>query len=86
MPVWYETIKLGDLWTADIPFERKRDLIVDRVKCSKWYKDAQKSTFEGGLLYIVQDLSTSASISEFDVWFNELYDRADIDRIWIETF
>lgn len=84
MANWIRIVKLKDVWhNDDLPFEKKRDKIVERIKESGWrditpYPD----TFDER----VADLTASSDTSEFDSWFNELYDLADSDRVWIETF
>ena len=82
MPVWHLTIKLGDLWRADIGFPEKRDKIVSVLKISGWrdLTDRQEDFDE-----LIDELSETLNIQEFDLAFSDIYDLADADRVWIET-
>ncbi len=84
MPFWAGTIDVSHIWSSTIPFSEKRDGVVAAIMGSQWYLD---QVAEGGpIVAIVDDLSTANTISEFNEWWNELYDFADLDRIWIATF
>lgn len=84
MANWIRIVKLKDVWhNDDLPFEKKRDKIVERIKESGWrgitpYPDL----FDD----LVHNLGETESFSEFDYQFSEFYDLADSDRVWIETF
>jgi hypothetical protein len=84
-PIWAETLRLGDVFhNDDMPFIERRDAIVARIKATRWYKGADPLEFDG-LVDIVENLATEGAVEDFDYWWDELYDLADRDRIWIET-
>lgn len=81
MPSWTYSINLRDVfYNDDYVFEDKRDAIVNRLRASRWYRDAG----EGSVLHcIVRDLADSYDTRSFDAVWNDLYDEADADRCWI---
>jgi hypothetical protein len=83
MPVWNLTVNLKSLWgVTEITFPSKRDGIVKLIKESGWdqYTD-DVLTFEA----LVDELAETADNRSFDAVFQDLYDLADNDRVWIET-
>lgn len=84
-PIWAGRLNVGDLFhNDDLTFIEKRDAIVARIKATRWYKDADPHQWEG-LHDVVENLATEESPDDFDYWWDQLYDIADVDRIWIET-
>lgn len=82
MPVWHLTVKLGSVWRADLIFPLKRDAVVEIVKKSGWRElTDDQETYDD----LVEELSETLNLAEFDSVFNDLYDLADADRVWIET-
>lgn len=82
MPRWDHTLKLKDIFHNDeLPFEKKRDEIVRRIKSSKFY---DKDNYD--LWNVVDDLSRAKNVAEFDQDWDAFYDYADSARIWVETF
>lgn len=82
MTAWKMTVDVSDLWIRDLDtedFEPFRDSIVERFKASKWYA---KSDY---LRYIIMDLAESAGVDEFDDWWDEMYNLADDERVWVKT-
>lgn len=78
------TVKLKDVWSDDgLPFEEKRDKIVERIKASGWRDITPYPDLFDDL---VHDLGETVDTGEFDYLFVEFYDLADSDRVWIETF
>lgn len=83
MPHWNETIHLGDVFhNDDLTFEQKRDVIVQRIRASRWFRNAGEDSF---LAQLVDELGSAESANEFDAPWSLIYDAADIDRTWIET-
>lgn len=81
MTPWLLTIDLKDVFhNEDLPFEQKRDEIVRRIRATGWHGD------HPWLEEIVDNLAESEDENDFDSWWDELYDVADIDRVWIATF
>jgi hypothetical protein len=83
MAVWLHTIDLGDIFhDHSLAFEKKRDLIVERLRASDWVKQAHPNSLVADT---VDELAETFDEEEFDEVWNDLYDRADVDRVWIET-
>lgn len=79
MPVWFQTVKLKDIWREDVPFPIKRDKVVNRFREHSW----------GQLSYVsllLDELEATENVGEFDYVLDGLYDVADRDRVWLETF
>ncbi len=86
MPAWTHEINLADIWRDENrTFEEKRDTIVARLRTSPWIADRDRSGFDE-LGEVVANLAAARDVEEFDVWWNDLYDHADRDRVWIATF
>lgn len=84
MPHWNKTVNLADVWkNEDLTFEEQVEKIVERIKNSGWRKfTPYPHTFDE----LIENLEKSETKEAFnDVW-EEVYDLADVDRVWIETF
>ncbi|NKY60426.1 hypothetical protein [Nocardia flavorosea] len=83
-PIWDETIDVSRVWNDDdLSFEEKRDAIVAQFKRSRWFRDDDEF---GRVREIVdEEIAYAEDVDEFDGWWDELYDLADYDRIWIKT-
>lgn len=83
MPVWNVTIKLADVFhSPHYTDEEKAQVIAERLKTSQWrYWSEDASEFDR----LVELLEKAESKAEFNEAWDELYDLADIDRVWIET-
>jgi hypothetical protein len=83
-PIWAHTIDVSHVFHNDeLTFEQKRSEIVAVIKRSRWYEEQDAATFDG-LVDLVDNLETDDADS-FDYWWNEIYDIADYDRVWIKT-
>ena len=84
MPHWNLTLNLAEFWHNEaLGFEEKRDKIVAAIKASRWRSlTPDPEHFDS----MVDELSEVLNIAEFDFAFGELYDQADADRVWIETY
>ncbi len=80
MPVWHETIDLKAVWNHDEEWNIVRDNVVPRIKNSDWYR----RSFQ--VQDLVEELEEALNVVEFDSIWNELYNEADQDRVWIATF
>lgn len=81
---WKTTVKLQDVFhNDDLAFEEKRDLIVKRIRESNWdfYSENWDAVEEA-----LDNLAESADVQEFDAWWTDIYNYADLDRVWIATF
>lgn len=80
LPIWDCRINFADVFHSDeLSFEQRRDAIVSRLRSNQWYSENLK------LEYIVDYLEDSDYPDEFDYYWDDLYDEADRDRVWIET-
>lgn len=86
-PAWDETIKIGHIWNDDtLTFTETRDRIVAALRNSRWYKNADPDDFDDVNEVIDFHLAEAPDATEFDCWWDDLYDLADRDRIWIDRF
>lgn len=79
MAVWLETIDLSKVWNHDDDWKVVRDNIIPIIKKSQWFSDSFQ------VQDLVEELEEALNVQEFDSIFNDLYDEADADRVWIET-
>lgn len=81
---WRERIELGNVFHDDsMEFNQRRDTIIDRIRKSRWFTSSSDESF---LTNIVDELANTQSEQEFNYVWNDVYDQADLDRVWIETF
>lgn len=84
-PVWAHTVDLRDVFHSDtLSFTERRNAIVRILRATQWVKDADRAEMDG-LFDIVVELAAAEDVEEFDGWWDELYDLADTDRVWIKT-
>jgi hypothetical protein len=83
LPSWDRKIRLGDIFRNEsMTFEQRRDAIVARLRASAWL--GSKDEFDN-LVEAVDGLAHAEDAEEFDGWWDEIYDIADEERVWIET-
>ncbi|MEV0830853.1 hypothetical protein [Nonomuraea rubra] len=83
-PVWDRTIRIGHVWrNENMTFTERRDAVVRILRASPWVKD--RDEFDQ-LVEVVDNLAEAEDAEEFDGWWDELYDHADGDRVWIDRF
>lgn len=82
--VWNRTIKLKSVWrNDDLTITEKAVAIVEHIEKSGWIEETPyPDTFRDLLAH----LKVVTTAGEFDAVFAEVYDLADEDRVWIETF
>ena len=85
MPVWHESIEIGDLWKQSLPFESMRDEVVARIKASNWYRERDAEGFDE-LGMTVEDLAAAEDVEEWDEFWDYLYDLADAARVWLDIW
>ncbi len=92
-PVWADKIELKDLvplgddYSEDYDFVTFRDAIVARLRGSKWY--ARKATGDeedSDFAYLIEELAETDTRDYFDTVMDAVYDEADYDRVWLNTF
>lgn len=82
-PVWAHTIDLRDVFhNADMSLEQRRDAIVARLRAHRWLKG--RNVFDQ-LVEAVQNLAYADDAEEFNGWWDEICDLANIDRVWLAT-
>lgn len=81
MMPWRYTLRVSDVWKSEtLSFEQQRDKIVGRLKRHVWYQENEE------LREVVSGITTATTAKEFDEWWRIVYDLADEDRVWVETF
>lgn len=85
MPHWNISINVKDEWEhfQERGYAKSRDLIVEKIKKSRW-RDISASQIR--LDDLIEELEESLNVHEFNSIWNELYDLADLDRVWLATF
>lgn len=82
-PGWAQRIYLGDVFhNEDLTFVQRRDAVMRRLRASRWVRDSGDDT---ALTMLLDDLAEAADAEEFDEVWDEIYDIADYDRVWIDT-
>jgi hypothetical protein len=82
-PVWDHKINLSGVFhNPDMTFDERRDAVVRILRASTWIKHLDE--FDNAV-DAVDGLAHAEDAEEFDGWFDELYDYADADRVWITT-
>ena len=87
MPNWKNVLYLGDIWDSDeIPWESKRDVVVERIKAAPWYRD-ERGNEDGDLQWIVSELEDAEDLDAFDDAWDQLYDWGDRShRLFVQTW
>lgn len=87
LPVWAETVNVAAHFNNDRPFLENRDGIVATLKRSRWIERHSAPVLENQEhLDVVEGLEQAQDSEEFDQYWEELYNLADLDRVWIKTF
>lgn len=82
-PVWDHRINLAAVFhNQALTFEQRRDAVVRILRGSRWLSG--RDEFDPAV-EAVDGLAWAEDAEEFDGWFDELYDYADADRVWITT-
>lgn len=82
MAKWDYTVKLGRRFNDDTTtYEERRDYTV------KVFRDLADTLPEYEELdWLLEELATAADTDSFDETWGEVYDWADANRVWIDTF
>lgn len=84
MANWYLTVDLSDYWHSEhLGFEEKRDGITSLLSASPW---RNLSLHPGRIDQLIAELRKTTSVAAFDAVFGQVYELADTDRVWIETY
>lgn len=84
LPIWQHEIKLGDIWRAEhLSFEQRPDQVVARLRESAWL--AGRGELDP-LVEVIDNLAHAEHGDEFDEWWDQVYDAADLERVWIGTW
>lgn len=76
-PNWRRTLDLSDVFRSDTPFAERRDVMVKRVRAL--------NPSDGDLQQIADELADAADGDEWDIPWDEFYDWADANRVWVKT-
>lgn len=80
MARWKHTLDLSDVFhDGSRTFEERRTLIVARIRNASFYD------IDGDCADIIDDLSNSPNHHNFDYFWNQFYDWADDNRVWVKT-
>lgn len=83
MTYWAHKIYMGLPYDPEVGnFPEHRDRAVAVIRKSAWIRNSQRST---DLAELVDKLSGTEVIEDFDEVFQEIYDLADTDRCWIQV-
>lgn len=86
MPVWNRTINLKpavELFKAEADIPATAEKAVEIIEASGWLAQSRvPSTLRNDLTRLKQ----ATTVSEYTLAFDYIYDAADLDRVWIETF
>lgn len=88
MPKWLYTLDLSDVFHADdVPLPTKARTIADRIEKSRFFDKAWTSALSD-VADQLRDLAEDErdDVEEFDLIMNDLYDYADAERVWVDTF
>lgn len=77
MAVWLQKIKIDLKGSED--YREARDEWVTTLKSSTWYYD---NSFVQAL---TEELAYVDGLEEMNYILSDIYDMADIDRVWIEV-
>jgi hypothetical protein len=84
MAVWLLNIDIKDVWQDhDLSFPEMRARICKTLRDSGWLDFTHDSA---GLDDVIYSLSQAESNYEFDYYWDQIYNYADYDRVWIGTF
>lgn len=76
---WKHTIRIGDIWkNPEMTFEERKTALVTRIRSTPWCKN------DADVAAVVRRLATNRTVKGFDAAWNDLYDLADADRVWID--
>lgn len=82
-PMWERKISVADVFHNDaMTFTEIRDAVVRKLRASAWFKSKDE---HDDLPMYVDELSEAKTTGEFDSAWDDIYDEADYDRVWIET-
>ena len=79
MAEWKNQLDIADVWRdPDLSWQDQRDEIISRIRKAPWFDD-----FDFQLLDAVDGLSGAEDVQEFDGYWEDFYDWADANRVWI---
>jgi len=88
---WKDAISVRDLFSDEYPISEKAELIADRITDSSWYADSLAAAdgsddFElGEALENLREAGEIGSQAVFDQAWNNIYNIADNDKIWLDA-
>jgi hypothetical protein len=82
---WRHHIWLGDVFHDDsLSFEERRDAIVARLREDTWIADHDSPPFKAR--QAIGKMSDAEESDAFDAAWDLMYDWADQNKCWIDTF
>jgi hypothetical protein len=81
MANWKEEIPLSEvLRDEDLALDRARELVIERIKASQWYQNAEEY---GDLWDLVDELGNADTVGLLDHLLDQLYSLANEDLVWL---
>ena len=80
MARWLRTITVPEFHQPGLQFPARRDAIVARLRDTTWLAT------NPAVAELVDELAHTRDEDEFDAVWDEIYDHADADRTWIDTW
>ena len=94
MAKWAHRMRLGDIWNESADdgsdWEMTRDATLVRMRGDGWCQ--QYLSMEHGPLdethlgWLLSELEAADSLDEFNEVWDQIYDWADINRLWLQVF
>ena len=85
MPNWKLTLRFTPWFRdEDMPIEEKGKSAASALRI--FAKNKAVELIEDDLLLLAENFETVTDVEEFDDFMEELYDMADLERIWVVTF
>jgi len=86
---WAHTMNVADDFNADEgdfdQLVKNRDALVSRFKNDGWCKQFLQNPSHG-LGWLVFQLSETEDFDEFNEVWDDIYDWADVNRLWLQVF
>lgn len=82
---WKHRLNVGDVFHDDeLSLPEKGVVIASRIKRARFYSEDDYDLV--GMVEELEDAAQAGDERWFDLVWNGIYDWADANRVWIETF
>ncbi|MEU4558443.1 hypothetical protein AB0F72_08635 [Actinoplanes sp. NPDC023936] len=84
-PIWDRTLDVRDLFhNTDLSDADRYRRISERIQRSPWYQNRDADGFDE-FGEAVRYLAQAEDAEEFNEYWDQIYDQADRDRVWVKT-